>query len=1071
MRFFSFLLMAWLGCFSLVWAQKGGITSVEVPASERSLLVLPPLDNDQLLAEEMARRAPGVAPRFAHTFSVSITPATHGSWQPLDAQTEVWRYRIRSQGALSLNLGFSLFEMPYGGELYLKSTDSGEAFGPFTPADNESHQQLWTPLLQGDELIVEVRLPLGRRRELGLHLTHINHDFLGFAQAMSGSCNLDVICGTADGWDIVDGYRDIIRSVGVYGFNGNTFCTGFLVNNTAQDCRPLFMTANHCGVDNGNAPSMVVYWNYENSNCRQPNSPASGQNGNGTLSEFNTGAIFRASWAGADMALVELDDEIDPDVNPFFAGWDARGVAPGDSVICVHHPATEEKRISFEFDPTFIGDDNGNSNPSDNYVVVGDWDIGTTEGGSSGAPLFNQEKRVVGQLFGGLAACGNNSYDVYGWFHRSWTGGGAASNRLSNWLDPLGTGQLLLDGKDCGLGVATPLPRQQVCRPLAGEWDLTVLSTFTNNVTLSLDGLPGSANVVFSQNPVAPGGSSTLIILTNGLPDGTYPLVVRSSDGIDSSELFLELRVDGQAPAAVSLQSPTDGQTAVPTQPTFEWATTPSESYEVQLATDINFANLVEDGFSDGVWRPGTELTGESDYFWRVRGSNACGMGPWSAPATFRTGALFCQGEAATGLPLIIDNGPPNTINSTIAITETGQVGRVKIRNLQITHSWIDDLSLTLTSPSGTTITLMSGLDCSLEDADLNFDDTGQPYGDLLGMCNFSGPALAGTFQPQQSLATFQGESLQGVWTLAVIDGAGFDGGSLDNWELEICRMQAAALQVGTGGGEEEVCPGEDLLLPIQLGNDFGDGANVALSVSGLPTGVNASFAPNPGAGNATSLLTLTGWSGAGVHPLQIQAASSSLTRSHNLTVTAASLEAADLLSPADGSQGQPINPMLEWDPFLADSVEVQLATDAAFGNLVQATRLTGSSWTPAALDLNSSYFWRVISWNDCGRDTSATFAFSTGNSTHLVPRWTEDLRLYPNPAQEAVKLQLGRPAPANLHLTLYGPTGQVLQRQPWATGQQAVELALDGYPEGIYLLQLSGAGQQWTGKFFKVRE
>ena len=41
---------------------------------------------------------------------------------------------------------------------------------------------------------------------------------------------------------------DEINSVGVYTINGTWFCTGAMVNNTAEDETPYFLTANHCGI-------------------------------------------------------------------------------------------------------------------------------------------------------------------------------------------------------------------------------------------------------------------------------------------------------------------------------------------------------------------------------------------------------------------------------------------------------------------------------------------------------------------------------------------------------------------------------------------------------------------------------------------------------------------------------------------------------------------------------------------------------------------------------------------------------------------------------------------------------
>ena len=63
------------------------------------------------------------------------------------------------------------------------------------------------------------------------------------------------------------------------------------------------------------------------------------------------------------------------------------------------------------------------------YLRVNDWDLGTTEPGSSGSPLFDPDHCIVGQLFGGFAACSNDLEDWYGRFYVSWTGGGTSDSR------------------------------------------------------------------------------------------------------------------------------------------------------------------------------------------------------------------------------------------------------------------------------------------------------------------------------------------------------------------------------------------------------------------------------------------------------------------------------------------------------------------------------------------------------------------------------------------------------------------------------------------------------------------
>ncbi len=434
------------------------------PSSAIPVLAFPAQNNAALLTEELRLRStPGRAPHFALTQSTDVSPATGGKWEELSGGRSVWRLRVNSPNAKSINLGFTEFYLPPGGELYLYPANQKqpEVLGPFTPADNEEHNQLWTPIVPTDDLVIELRVPTARKSFVRLRLTDVNHDFVGFnsSSLLSGSCNLDVICGAEDGWGIVDKYRDIIQSVAVYSTGGSTFCTGYLVNNARQDCTPFFMTANHCGVANAGA-SLVVYWNFINSVCRQPGSAASGGNGNGVLNNFNTGSIFRATWADSDMTLLELDDPVNPSANAFYAGWDNSLTAPGDTVIAIHHPSTDEKRISFSFQQTFrVNGISSTPAANGNHITVPNWNIGTTEGGSSGSPLFDRFKRVRGQLLGGGAACGNSDFDSYGFFGVSWNGGGTPSTRLRNWLDPDNTGVTQIDGRfqdACGAAVFSP---------------------------------------------------------------------------------------------------------------------------------------------------------------------------------------------------------------------------------------------------------------------------------------------------------------------------------------------------------------------------------------------------------------------------------------------------------------------------------------------------------------------------------------------------------------------------------------------------------------------------------------
>lgn len=443
-------------------------------------VVMPAIDVDKLLAEDAL--APKDEPkRFAQPISVNLTPDNAGLWERLDDGRLLWRLRIISTGARSLNLGFTRYFMPAGGRLFVYPSDYAAGSDPararvrrFTEADNKEYEQLWTPIVPGDDIVVEVSLPARERRALRLELTSVNHDYRGFTNpsvVLSGSCNVDVVCPQGDPW------RPQIRAVAVISTGGSRFCTGSAVNNTAQDRKGYFITANHCGITSSNAASLVAYWNYQNSTCRPVGSPQSGSPGDGQLTQFNTGSTFRASYAASDVTLVELSSPISSAYNVFLAGWD-RSTGNFTSAVGVHHPNTEEKRISFS-SATTTNSYNNPTPPGDGTHIRAFWTLGVTEPGSSGSPLYSPQGRFIGQLHGGPSACGASDLsDYYGRFSVSWTGGGTSATRLSNWLDPLATGATTLDGIDATSGSDTQPPTTSITSPVNG-------ATVSGTVTIS----------------------------------------------------------------------------------------------------------------------------------------------------------------------------------------------------------------------------------------------------------------------------------------------------------------------------------------------------------------------------------------------------------------------------------------------------------------------------------------------------------------------------------------------------------------------------------------------------------
>ena len=206
--------------------------------------------------------------------------------------------------------------------------------------EGEDDGELWLPVVPGSRARIEMFVPADRKFDPEIGLTHIGYGYRDWFKMEApilrqGACNNDVICPEGDPW------RDEIASVAVYQLNGFWTCTGTMVMNTASDYTPLFLTANHCGISSGNDHTMVVYWNFESPNC--------GDLCCGSLSDNQTGAIFRAARSDVDMCLVELEEDPNLDHGVYWAGWDNSGTAPV-GCVAIHHPSTDEKAISFNDD-------------------------------------------------------------------------------------------------------------------------------------------------------------------------------------------------------------------------------------------------------------------------------------------------------------------------------------------------------------------------------------------------------------------------------------------------------------------------------------------------------------------------------------------------------------------------------------------------------------------------------------------------------------------------------------------------------------------------------------------------
>ncbi len=113
----------------------------------------------------------------------------------------------------------------------------------------------------------------------------------------------------------------------------------------------------------------------------------------------------------------------------------------------------------------------------------------------------------------------------------------------------------------------------------------------------------------------------------------------------------------------------------------------------------------------------------------------------------------------------IIPDHQPEGITRSISCPQQGRVGQVEV-SVDITHSYVGDLAISLISPQGTHIVLQDQAGGSTDNLIKTFNVTNTP-----------------------ELDTLAGQSTQGVWMLKVADMVKQDEGKLARWALKIHRV------------------------------------------------------------------------------------------------------------------------------------------------------------------------------------------------------------------------------------------------------------------------------------------
>lgn len=519
-------------------------------------------------------------------FTVNLTPQNSGVWTTLPNKDRVWRLQLHVPDAPATSLYYENFYLPEGATLFVYNAEKTHLIGSFGTHNNHESGQFATEIIYTEDCVVEYYEPANVKKPGSFTISGVanvynaphppanirlqNPKCCGFGT--SGACNVNVNCPEGAAWT---NQRNSVARILVKNGASQGWCSGALINNVAQNCKNYFLTANHCGASAAAADKnqWVFYFNYQGAACANPGAEPGSNTITGCTMRSSASNGANSNVVGSDFLLVEFNAAIPAAYNVYYSGFDASG-AGSNSGVSIHHPAGDIKKISTYTaaltSRRYYAQLPDNSHWQANWVATAT-NHGITEGGSSGSPLFNSAKRILGKLSGGPSSCGAvaaNKNDYYGKLSYDWTSNGAAaSQQLKPWLDPANTGTTAIDGRAaCAVAgcpdIQEPNNTQATAGTIAaGTTYKALIATNTDNdyykftvaagtnITVSLTTLPfdydmqllNSAGTVVGSS--AAGGTTNESIVYNGAAAGTYTVRVFGYNGAFSATVCYTLLV------------------------------------------------------------------------------------------------------------------------------------------------------------------------------------------------------------------------------------------------------------------------------------------------------------------------------------------------------------------------------------------------------------------------------------------------------------------------------------------------------------------------------------------------
>ena len=292
---------------------------------------------------------------------------------------------------------------------FFNPADTKQQLPPLKRRDfttDNSDEPLWSPLVEGDTLGLEISLPsAAAAANLALAIDRVSHLTLsplraeptyGLFGRRADSCQIDVACRTTTPTNLPSATGRLVFTT-LFGLTNA--CSGTLLRDTLSsdpcpgnyrgNCRIYLLTARHCIFQDDEVNSLTTFWDYERSSC--------GGSVPDRFQAYGIGAELLATRNDTDSTLLRLRYK-PPVPTAAYAKWFAKPLSYPTDVIAIHHPQSDLKKWSsgratrnvsnvlpfFPFDLRVP------------HSLQVEWNEGMNEPGSSGSGLFDLTGRLVG---------------------------------------------------------------------------------------------------------------------------------------------------------------------------------------------------------------------------------------------------------------------------------------------------------------------------------------------------------------------------------------------------------------------------------------------------------------------------------------------------------------------------------------------------------------------------------------------------------------------------------------------------------------------------------------------------